>query len=186
MRMHWGVKMPILVALAVLGIVSRAQADPITWTLVGVTSLGTTITGSFVYDADTSTYSAIDITTTGGAIITDTTWSNLAGTHYTGGSLLLVDTSAANDTGADVLGLILTDTLTNAGGMVTLEYTLEGVCAVSDCLTAYPDNPYTNFDVTGAVVSSVPEPGTLMLLATGLLGLGGTIKRKFSALRSGV
>jgi hypothetical protein len=106
MRLHLGFKIPILVALAVVGFVSRAQADPITWTLEGITSLGTSITGSYVYDADTLTYSDIGITTTAGSIITDTTWTNLAGTHYTGGSLLLVVTAAADDTGADVLGLI--------------------------------------------------------------------------------
>jgi hypothetical protein len=40
-----------------------AGATPITWTLEGFTSLGTSIAGSFVFNADTDTYSDIDVVT---------------------------------------------------------------------------------------------------------------------------
>jgi hypothetical protein len=46
-----------------------AYTRPITWTLNGVTSLGTSITGSFVFDADTLTYSNIQISSSGGNVI---------------------------------------------------------------------------------------------------------------------
>ena len=34
-------------------------------------------------------------------------------------------------------------------------------------------------NLAGAPPPATPEPGTLLLLGTGLLGLGGTVKRKF-------
>src|SRR5271156_6342346 len=73
-----------------------ATAGPVSWTLSGVTSLGTTITGSFTFDADTTTYSSVDIVTTGGSIIPSETWTNLAGCCSTFNDFLgLVDTSAS-------------------------------------------------------------------------------------------
>ena len=190
MRIHLGLKMLILVGLMLVGMVSRAQADDVTWTLVDVTSLGSTITGSFVYNADTATYSDIDITTTGGTVIPSETWTNWAGFEATEGPgiaccLGVVDTSAADQTGADLLNLIFLTGLTDAGGIVPIYETQEGSCAEASCVSYFPyaSNPSgDNYAVTGYVESesSVPEPGTLMLLLTGMLGLvGGTGRRKF-------
>jgi len=55
-------------ALLVLGALPILSA-PTAWTLAGVTSLGTSITGSFVFDANTETYSDLDISTSGGSVI---------------------------------------------------------------------------------------------------------------------
>jgi PEP-CTERM motif-containing protein len=179
MKIHWGFKMLVLVVLAFVGIVSRAQADAITWTLVNVTSLGSTITGSFVFDADTSTYSAIGITTSGGSIIPNETWTNWVGFGASYGPAIscclgVVDTTLTNQTGANLLNLIFMTGLTDAGGTIPISSTQQGTCNDANCnsFTPYATNPSgTNSDVTGYVVSSTPEPGTLMLLATGLLGL---------------
>ena len=44
-----------------------ASATPLTWTLTGVTFVdGSTASGTFTFDADTNTYSSIDVMTTGG------------------------------------------------------------------------------------------------------------------------
>ena len=181
MRTSLGFKILILVAVATVGIVSLAQADTLTWTLVGVTSLGTSITGSFDYNADTQTYSSIDITTSGGTVIPSMTWTvESVAVQGSPWALYLVNSSAADETGDALFGLTFYNPLTDAGGTIGFDYTIEGICADSACTEAYPDNPYTNTAVTGDVVASasVPEPGTLMLLATGLLGLSGAVKRK--------
>ena len=48
-----------------------AHATPVVWYLSGVTFIdGGAASGSFTYDADTNTYSAISISTTAGSIIT--------------------------------------------------------------------------------------------------------------------
>jgi hypothetical protein len=189
MRIHLGFKVLVLVVFALVGIVSCAQADDITWTLVNVTSLGTNITGSFVFNANTDIYSSIDVTTTGGTIIHDGTWTNWVGFGASFGPgiaccLGLVDTTLTNQTGANLLNLLFSTALTNAGGTIPISSTQQGTCNDANCISysPYATDPSNgnNNNVTGYVVSSVPEPGTLMLLATGLLGLlGGTGKRKF-------
>jgi hypothetical protein len=144
-------------------------AEPITWTLDDVTSLGTSITGSFVYDANTFTFSSIDITTSGGDVIPDETWTVEGKCCLTDAeSLELVDTSAPNEAGANVLVLLFgvapgEEFLTDAGGSLEIRDTQEGTCLYTDC-TGFNGN--TNYDVTGAVVSgsAIPEPTTLPLL----------------------
>lgn len=56
-----------IAALATALIGGAALADPVTWTLNNVqTTLGATVTGSFVYDADTNAFSAINIVSSDG------------------------------------------------------------------------------------------------------------------------
>jgi hypothetical protein len=55
--------------LSVIAAQCTASAANVTWTLSGVTSLGTTITGSFVYNQDTNTYVSVSISTSGGSVI---------------------------------------------------------------------------------------------------------------------
>ncbi len=185
MRLNSGYSILILVALVVLVLAPSAQADPITWTLVGVTSLGSTITGSFTYNADTQTYSDIDIVTTGGSVIPNTTYAWLANFSLgVPGAIDMVDSAAANQTNADLLALIFATPLTDAGGTINLYATQQGRCADAGCTGAWPYGPdnYIVTEVTGTVVAStaVPEPGTLVLLAGGLLAACGTIRRKLS------
>ena len=60
------IAVPVL--LVFLCVPSFALADGITWNLSGVTfDDGGAASGSFVYDAPTNTFSAIDITTTPGS-----------------------------------------------------------------------------------------------------------------------
>jgi hypothetical protein len=53
-----------LVLIVLASMVPTASADGVTWTLSGVTfSGGGTASGTFVYDADTNTFSSVDIVT---------------------------------------------------------------------------------------------------------------------------
>jgi len=161
--------------LLMLGAIAiTASASPITWTLSGVTSLGTTITGSFVYDADTNTYSSIDIVTLGGSVIPSETWTVEADTGDGPTFLGLVDTPNPNQTGADLLGLFFTgNPLTDAGGTVRISETQQGVCNNATCsgFTIYGNDPGYgwNTNVTGDAIGTTAtvEPPSLILSGAG-------------------
>jgi len=78
------------------------------------------------------------------------------------------DPGASVVTGAGVNLLSLNSTFPNAPA---------AYAPASDFSGALGNNP--QFTVTGSPVSSVPEPGSLALVSAILLGLGGTVKRKF-------
>jgi len=165
-----------------------ASASNVTWTLVDMTSLGTSITGTFTYDADTDTYSNIDVTTTGGSVIPSETWTNKASFGSFNCCLALVGGSAADQTGLDLLNLVWLGQLTDAGGSLPLYYTQQGTCASSNCVdfTAYPGDPSggMNDAVTGYLYAGsstpTPEPSSLFLLGSGVLGVGTLIRRKLA------
>ena len=221
-----------------------ARADPIQWTLgslmptcsqiAGLTVCAPTgeflpyipfgnslevgsgsAAGSFVYDADTNTFSSVDITVT----VPVATLANnqapqcsvepqLCATFHltqlgppgfgeeddifqaylpeptaippllTGDIFLSVETVYRVDTSG--LSAIMTD----SGGTLAANV-LAGVCS-ADCINgdidgglfvdSFPDAPLPVITTTPA--SSVPEPGTVLLLGTGALGLFGPIRRK--------
>ncbi len=160
---------------AAVSIAGAANAAPLKWTLHDVTSLGSDITGSFVYDADTGTYSVIQITTTAGTVISDGSWSILSieSMYQRSFFLQLVDTADSDQTGANTLALMFNGHLPAAGGTVDLYATYQGTCAYDTCgvFGAYPGDPTSgfNWNVTGYLTSSaVPEPASLSLLATGV------------------
>jgi hypothetical protein len=155
-----------------------ASGTPITWTLQNVTSQGTNITGSFVFDADTTTYSNIDITTSGGIEIPSVTWLNKASCCSAATDLPLVDTAAADQTLADLLDLFFATALTDAGGTVGISETSLGHCESSDCSFFTPILGGVSTDVSGHLVAGVPEPSSIALLCAGLIGLGVLRRRK--------
>ncbi len=178
------VRQSLLAATVCLGSLAvTANAAPLRWTFHDTTSLGSNITGSFVYDADANTYSHIDIRTDSGSIIPNQTWQNLtinpSGAYW----LQIVDTDSQNQTGANVLVLFFLNTLTNAGGTSYLAYTYQGVCDTATCgrLNAYPHDPSHgwNLNATGYLVASaIPEPASLSMLAAGAGAIFLTRKRR--------
>jgi len=118
-----------------------AHATPVVWYLSGVTfNDGGTASGSFTYDADTTTYSAISISTSAGSTITtgnsyDITQAGIGcGTPEV---VCLLNSADGPDYLGD-LGLTLAHVgtpLTNDGGTITLTFAREYTCETSTCST---------------------------------------------------
>ncbi|HEV2198871.1 MAG TPA: hypothetical protein VGR73_03550 [Bryobacteraceae bacterium] len=92
--------------------------------------------GSFVYDANTNTYSSISITSTSGsAIVGGASYFNLSPAG--GGSVFINTVSAATIVSGttNFLTAIFGAPLTNAGGTVNIVALTEGICTAANCAT---------------------------------------------------
>lgn len=169
-----------LTALALLmlaAFVPTASADGITWDLSGVTfSDGATASGSFVFNADTNTFSSIDITVAGGSSTFGDGTYTILDPGYSSNSSRLVPVESpfpANGVGAPVLGFLFGSPLTDAGGTASLAMNQ----GIQDCANVNCSVSTITYDLTaGDVVSSVtatPEPSSLLMLVGGCLALGG-------------
>jgi hypothetical protein len=112
-----------LVALSLLA--SNADATHVLWVL-GSASMndGGTAAGSFVYEADTNTYSSINFTTTSGFALPGETYHDVT-PGYGGANLgvtMVHDASLPNLTGSTFLAIQFATPLTNAGGVVVVLY----------------------------------------------------------------
>jgi len=178
-------------------IASNAQAIPIVWELQDVAfSDSTAAVGSFVFDADTSEVSEVNIMTSPGQLFlcTEPTCQDgfdlgpmapgtqhsagIVGQSADGSSFVFIDLAALDDeTLVDdfLLFLALEESLTNAGGMVSLVpdfVGIEFICLDVDCANFDPQvNPSRG--IAGGTLTgvAVEEPTTLLLLVLGLVGL---------------
>lgn len=166
----------ILAVAALACSVFSAQATPVTWTLGGVTfEDGGTASGSFTWDATTSTAGAFNISTAGGSFLTpftyDSTTSFFYGENYFYSPSLLW---AANDYSRYINFGFLT-ALTDAGGMVVLQTGFNsGTAGGWECYNCNSVRGVTGGYVT---TSSVPEPATLALFGIALAGIGATRRK---------
>jgi hypothetical protein len=145
-----------------------ALASPVRWTLTDVLfEDGGAAAGSFVYDAATDSYSAIDITTSAGSQAAGASYASL----LAGGSAdALLVPSTTDLTGAGVLALIFQSALTDAGGIVFLidpsfpaASSFEGSCLDAACEGAQ----LARIMIDGGVIGTpVPLPGTVWMLLT--------------------
>ena len=159
-----------------------SAAEPFLWTLNGVTfDDGGAATGSFIFDADTNTYSAINITTTAGTVLGGATYGDVNPCCTLNAFQLITvpDASLPDLTGAFVFFPAFAPLLTNLGGTVGLFPSLaEALCIDAGCNgPAHSWRPIMTGEVIGTAVS-VAEPGTLGLLGLGLAGIGLTRRRK--------
>lgn len=167
--MRLSLRIPCVLACFFLSF--SAAAIPITWSLVGVTFTdGGTASGTFVYDADTNTYSNVNITTTAGSVIlTGATLQFVApGLAPNSSQVLTVASNAADLTGARGFALFFTPGLTNAGGTHSLDGQ-EASCANATCANPAPPARFTSGGAVTALTYAVPTLSTWAKIATGLL-----------------
>lgn len=114
-----------------------AHAVPVQWTLSGFTFTdGGTASGSFVYDADTNTYSSVNITTTAGSVLAGASYTDESPGYASTATVgLFVTTTVGDLTGTPALALFYAGGLTNAGGAVPITTTtnVEGTCNNPTC-----------------------------------------------------
>ena len=162
----------------IFGVVGSALADPITWNITSSSLTPTagntgpsSISGTFVYDADSNTTSEVNVTIRMEGVLYALTASGLNDQGY-------VRLMAANSIGA-AGAYVNVRNLTNAGGSITEDFIGVGVCTTmspdlcSNLSTkASPSDPIT---LTGmAPPTPVPTlPFFGLLLLGGLMGLFG-------------
>jgi len=168
----------LLALLILLCVPSIACADGVTWDLSGVTfNDGGTASGSFVFNAVTDTVSSVDIITTAGGAFGGTTYTGVDPGFgpFPNDIVFVTNPSLTDFTGTPALELAFVGLgLTNLGGVVSLSHGSEDTCADAGCNAA----GITLRNITAGEVASTPEPSSLLLLGTGLLGLMRAAKSK--------
>jgi len=167
----------IIALAAVVGIAPATQAAPLTWTVVnGVFTDQATLTGSFVYNADTDTVSDFHLTVSGGDTATFPGLTYAPGADFSGSGFMdlvfrFTDSapnpfSVVNPDKIRVLSLSALSPLTNAGGIVPL-VPLVGIDGSVECYNCTPFRLLTG-SLAATSAAPVPEAGSLSLVAAGL------------------
>jgi hypothetical protein len=167
--------------LAAISVPGRAYAAPILWTLPTMTfGPGDTLAGSFIYDADTNTYSSVAFTKTGAFAASYDTGDLSLGTSS---ELHLITNFGPADLSNErflilyfIVSAFVPNPLTNAGGNVLTSITF-GDCDNSDCTSGTFDG--NSGPITGTPLPvPVPEPTAMMLLGMGLAAGGVRYRRQ--------
>ena len=163
--------------LLCLLIPAQAAAIPIVWTLHDVAfSDGGTGSGSFVYDADTNIYSAIDITTTAGTVRPGNIYAarNTLGGASVSSGFVAHPAAAADFTGVPFLSLQFAFSLTNDALQTGITGFREGICSNVQC--SFSRGAFRTISagtVRGSRPSAIPEPGGLALAIVALVTAAG-------------
>ncbi|MEO1574163.1 MAG: hypothetical protein AAFU65_04300 [Pseudomonadota bacterium] len=168
-------------ALLAMGLAPMAHAVAVTWVLQDVVfDDGGTAFGSFVYDADTNTFSAINVTTTDGSALAGSVYqfANFEAGVLDADSVLLV--AAANPgSGTPAFNMNLDEAMTNAGGTISLAMAPPPLAFESTCLTSVCDS-FFSIDrvIVSGSITAVPVPAAVWLMGSALGLLGGLGRRR--------
>jgi len=166
-------------------IMQAALAAPVTWTLTDVVFAdGGTVTGSFVYDADTDAFSAVSISSPSlpppegevkDPILFGGLWNDCASyTPLVAGRFGL---QCAAPTAGSSLRLVFDTALGNEGGTLALQPT----SGPRGSMEVYTTGEGTIRAITGGSLvgsSVVPIPAAAWLFGSALAGLGFTRRRR--------
>lgn len=166
--------------LLLMALSPAALAAPVEWVLQDVLfDDGGTAFGSFVYDADTNTFSSIAITTTDGAALSGSFYEfvNFEAGGLDADSVLLA--AEANPVfGTPAFNMNLALPMTNAGGTIDIAMAPPPLAFESTCLTSVCDSFFSiDRQVIAGTITAVPVPGAVWLFASAL-GFAGLARRK--------
>jgi hypothetical protein len=169
--------MRVFLTLFMLTVSTVSYAVPVTWYLEGAFDDGGSVSGSFVYDADSNVFSDIAVTTTAGSVFGgdyyDTPFSQ------SGSYVFAFNDLSGAIPGAPVIVIQSVDLepMTNAGGEIAIDVSGSGetICKDLGC-TEYTPQEFRFF--TAGTISTVPIPAAVWLFGSALAGLGWMRRRK--------